>query len=223
MRFAKVGHHAGHLLPHSSAAGEETQQPGVWSSSSETQSISVASKPSSDSRSTAHDSSDLADMLLSDAPSTRERLSASASAELSEESRAASLQSDPLTIPDTSAVSSPAMLRKPERKSLHPDQSLPEVPSAPGGGRGAHHGAVDRPCSPKMWNITAASQTPYGPPAAPANPSRLAGIQKRQPAVIPHVAALGALVGALARASELDQALQLYKQVSPSISYAQIL
>ena len=45
------------------------------------------------------------------------------------------------------------------------------------------------------------------PQAAPV------GIQKRQPAVIPHVAALGALVGALARASDLDEALQLYKQV----------
>ncbi len=41
--------------------------------------------------------------------------------------------------------------------------------------------------------------------------------------MIPHVAALGALVGALARASELDQALQLYKQVSPSVLYAQTM
>ena len=50
--------------------------------------------------------------------------------------------------------------------------------------------------------------------AAHSKPAAAAGDHKKQPSVIPHVAALGALVGALARASELDQALQLYKQAS---------
>lgn len=50
--------------------------------------------------------------------------------------------------------------------------------------------------------------------AAQSKPAAPAGDLKKQPTVIPHVAALGALVGALARASELDQALQLYKQAS---------
>ena len=223
MLWAEKDLHAGHLLPQSCAAGEDTQQQDAWSSSSETLLVSAASKPSGDSRSTAHDSNDLADMVLSDAPPNLAKLPASSSAELSKKTQAASTQSDPLTAAKASAMSLPAVLRKPERRALQPEQSLPEVPSAPGAGRGAHQRAVDRPSSPKIWEITAASQTPHGLPAAPAKLSKLAGIQKRQPAVIPHVAALGALVGALARASELDQALQLYKQVSPSVLYAQTM
>jgi pentatricopeptide repeat protein len=42
--------------------------------------------------------------------------------------------------------------------------------------------------------------------------------KKGQTTVIPHMAAVGALVGALARANELDQALQLYKQVFSNMS-----
>jgi pentatricopeptide repeat protein len=38
---------------------------------------------------------------------------------------------------------------------------------------------------------------------------------KLKPAVIPHIAALGALVGALARANDLEAALRLYAQVWP--------
>ena len=209
-------HHAGHLLPQSSAAGEDTQQQDVWSSSPETQSVSAASKPFSGSGSIARDSSGLADMVMSDAHPLLEKLSASTSAELSEESRAASTQSDPLTVSEASAASLPAVLRRPERRTLQPEQSSPKVPSAPGAGRGAHHTAVSKPSSPRMWEPAAAPQSSDGLPTAPSKPSRLAVGQKRQPAVIPYVAALGALVGALARASELDKALQLYKQVSLS-------
>jgi pentatricopeptide repeat protein len=39
------------------------------------------------------------------------------------------------------------------------------------------------------------------------------GNSERQTMVIPHIAALGALVGALARANDVDKALELYAQV----------
>jgi hypothetical protein len=44
-------------------------------------------------------------------------------------------------------------------------------------------------------------------------PSQHVVKQKGQPILIPHIAAVGALVGALARSGDLDTALELYAQV----------
>ena len=210
---AELYFHAGHLLPQSSAAEKETQQD-VWSSSSDTKPASMAGRETADSRSGARDGSDLTDMTLSDALPASRGISASTSTESEEESQAASTQSDPSTVLASSVATPPAVLQKPERRPPQPEQVSPEEPSAPGAGRGTRRRAIGKHSSHEPWESAAALQALYGRPAASAKPSKPAGIQKRQPAVIPHVAALGALVGALARASELDQALQLYKQVS---------
>lgn len=212
---AEVYSHAGHLLPQTSAAEKDTQQD-LWSSTSHEQPASAAGSAHATSRNTAHDSSDLANMRLSDARPMLGVVSAGTSMESMEDSHAVSTASDPPTIPEASAVSSPAVLQKPERRTPRFEQLSPEFPSAAGAARGAHQRAVGERLTPVTLESAAASQSPSALPAASLKPPRPAGIHKKQPAVIPHIAALGALVGALARASELDKALQLYKQVSSS-------
>ena len=143
-------------------------------------------------------------------------VSAGTSTESLKDSHAVSTESDPLTTPEASKVSSPAVLQKPERRTPRSEPLAPEFPSASRAVRGAHQRGAGEHLTPVTSGSSAASQSLSALPAASAKPPKLAGIHKKQPVVIPHVAALGALVGALARASELDKALQLYKQVSSS-------
>ena len=77
--------------------------------------------------------------------------------------------------------------------------------------QGAWKGAPSRPSTHTDGKMQQHDRAAWSKPAAAA------GDHRKQPTVIPHVAALGALVGALARASELDQALQLYKQASQKL------
>ena len=186
----------------------------MWSSS-DSQPASMTGREAANRRSGACDGSDVTEVILSDATPASKEVSACTSAEVVEGSQAASTQSDSLTVSEGSTASSPAMLHKPVRRTPQPEQLSPEVPSAPAAGTGTHQRVTNKAPSPFARKSAAALQATYHRSTGSAKPSRPAGIQKRQPAVIPHVAALGALVGALARASELDPALQLYKQVSP--------
>lgn len=72
---------------------------------------------------------------------------------------------------------------------------------APGTGRGAGAGP-----SAETGRVRRKEGT------GPAGGQLAAKQAKLQPAVMPHVAALGALVGALARANDVDAALELYAQ-----------
>ena len=202
---------AGHLLPQRSAAGEESRHD--WSSSADTQTSSVAGMVSAESRNADHGSSDLAGVDMSAALPALQKPTASTSAEQPGKSRAADLQPDALLSAETIAVSPLLVLQKPERRTLKPEHLSAQEHSASAPSRGPQQRAVDRPVTPEKRESAASSGTPYVRPPPLARKSTPAGSQKRQPPVIPHVAALGALVGALARASELDQALQLYKQV----------
>ena len=124
------------------------------------------------------------------------------------------------------APSSLRMAPKPRQKISEPDSAAASSPNmfqaadaANGTSHGKTHGIL---ASPGRSGSTSAERTSEATqqsragttlPSSQPNCLKPAAMNKRQPTVIPHMAAVGALVGALARANELDQALQLYKQV----------
>ena len=122
-----------------------------------------------------------------------------------------------------SASSSLLMAPKPRRRVSEADSAAASslnmfqaADAANGTSHGKTHGSPGRSGSTFADHTSEATQqSRAGPSLAASQPKLLkpAAMKKRQPTVIPHMAAVGALVGALARANELDQALQLYKQV----------
>jgi hypothetical protein len=132
------------------------------------------------------------------------------------------------------ALSSLLMAPKPRRKVSEPDSAAASSPNmfqaadvASGTSHGKTHGIS---ASPGRSGSTSAERTSEATqqsragttlPSSRPNCLKPAAMNKRQPTVIPHMAAVGALVGALARANELDQALQLYKQVCSKPCYMQ--
>ena len=212
-------------MPQSAAAEPKTQQD-AWSSSATADAANSDAATSDgsasfDSSEMVHAGMDAIHLVMSEALPTPEDLSmeqrrASSSASSIHDDTTASPSKDDLTITANSAVSSLVIQPKPARRIPPPDQPSPAVSGIREEKRGPQSYPVTNKvlASPRRRVSTGTKPAPFDCLAVLNKQSKPTGIQKKQPTVIPHVAALGALVGALARASELDQALQLYKQVS---------
>lgn len=115
--------------------------------------------------------------------------------------------------PDSAAASSPNMFQAADAANGVSHGKMYGIPASPG--------RSDSTSAERISEATQQSRAGTTLPSSQPNSLKPAAMNKRQPTVIPHMAAVGALVGALARANELDQALQLYKQVcSKSLLYA---
>ena len=212
-------------MPQSAAAEPKIQQD-AWSTSATADAASSDAATSDgsasfDSTEAAHAGMDTVRLVMSgplptpEDPRAEQRpISSSASSILDDTT--ASPSADDLPVAANSAVSSPPIQPKPARRIPSPVQPSPAVSGIREEKRGLQNHPVTNEvlASPRRQVGTGTKPASFDGLAVLNKQSKPTGSQKKQPTVIPHVAALGALVGALARASDIDQALLLYKQVS---------
>ena len=206
--------YAGSLLP-SSSQGAQDRQSSSWSSTSGSGAANDNSSTCSNSADKSQDGSQALHVGIADPQTDCDDSEASPAAGPVEAVDAAStgitpqLPAQPLELVRPKPARADSVRNAGSDIVLHRGVSTsPSVQSStpqrvP---QGAWKGAPGRPSTYTDGKMQQHDRAAWSKPAAAA------GDHRKQPTVIPHVAALGALVGALARASELDQALQLYKQ-----------
>ena len=208
--------YAGSLLP-SSSQGAQNGQSSSWSSASGSGAGNDNSSTCSDSADKSQDGSQALHVVMTDSKIHSDDGEASLAAGPVEAVDAAStgitpqspaqplelVRPKPARVESVRNAGSDTVSHRGVSTSTRVQSSTPQgVPQGP------WKGAPSRPSAHTDGKLQQHDRAAWSKPAAAA------GDHKKQPTVIPHVAALGALVGALARASELDQALQLYKQAS---------
>lgn len=209
----------------SSTASSQTDQQDAWSTSPANVDAPPEGSALSDSPEVLSEGNAAQQILVSDVPSAHGDPSSGSAAIAQQDFISVDIAAEAPA--GGSASSSLLMAPKPRRRVSEADSAAASslnmfqaADAANGTSHGKTHGSPGRSGSTFADHTSEATQqSRAGPSLAASQPKLLkpAAMKKRQPTVIPHMAAVGALVGALARANELDQALQLYKQVCSNI------
>ena len=209
-----------------STASSQTDQQDAWSTSPANVDAPSEDSALSDSPKGLSEGNAAQQILMSHVHSAPEDPSSGSAATAQQDSISVDIAAE--SPAGGNASSSLLMEPKPRRRISEPDSaaasSLNMFQAADAANETSHgktHGSPGRSGSTFADHTSEATQqSRAGTSLAASQPNRLkpAAMNKRKPTVIPHMAAVGALVGALARANELDQALQLYKQVCSNIS-----